>query len=64
MAVLKMIGPIHVCNGSRGAYAHLDNAIRYALKPEKTADGLYTGSENCLCERNIMGKSRNRGKTG
>lgn len=50
MAVLKMIGPIHVCNGSRGAYAHLDNAIRYALKPEKTADGLYTGSENCLCE--------------
>lgn len=31
-------------------YAHLEHAIRYILKPEKTAGGLYTGSLNCSCQ--------------
>lgn len=42
--------PIHSGGGSRGIYAHLQKAIEYILKPEKTLGGLYTGSQNCFCQ--------------
>lgn len=49
MAILKFIPPIHRCSG-RGMYAHLKNAIAYAVHPDKTAGGRYTDSQNCMID--------------
>lgn len=51
MAIVHFIDPpIHPGSGRGGKYSHLKSAINYILKPEKTLDGLYTGSCNCRCE--------------
>lgn len=47
MAIIKFIPPIHMSSG-RGKYAHLKNALAYAVHPKKTAGGIYTGSQNCM----------------
>lgn len=51
MALVHIVDPpIHPGKGNRGTYAHLEKAIDYILKPEKTLGGLYTGSLGCSCE--------------
>lgn len=49
MAILKMIDPPIHPTKAPNVYRHLGNAIRYALNPRKTKEGLYTGSINCFC---------------
>lgn len=49
MAITKIIGAIHPPKRG-GRYKVLNNVINYITKAEKTADGLYVGTSNCLSE--------------
>lgn len=61
-----MIGAIHPPK-SGFQYRVLKNTIQYVLNPQKTGDGLYTGSMNCICDseqalQEMMQTDRHYGK--